>query len=63
MKAKKKEILAVPVADLLHEEPRAVTSSFYPPAKKGSGIVLEGDVGAQVDKLLGILREKTTVLR
>jgi electron transfer flavoprotein beta subunit len=63
MKAKKKEILAIPVADLLHEEPRTVTASFHPPAKKGSGIVLEGDVGAQVDKLLGILREKTTVLR
>ena len=63
MKAKKKEILAIPVADLLHEEPRTVTASFHPPAKKGSGVVLEGDIAAQVDKLLGILREKTTVLR
>jgi len=63
MKAKKKEILAIPVADLLHEEPRTVTGSFHAPAKKGSGVVLEGDVGSQVDKLLGILREKTTVLR
>ena len=63
MKAKKKEILTIPVADLLHEEARAVTASFYPPAKKGSGIVQEGEVGAQVDKLIGILREKTTVLR
>jgi electron transfer flavoprotein beta subunit len=63
MKAKKKEILVVPVADLLHEEPRAVTASFYPRAKKGTGIVLEGDVADQVEKLLGILREKTTVLR
>ena len=63
MKAKKKEILTVPVADLLREEPRTVTSSFHPPAKKGSGIVLEGDVAAQVDKLLGILKEKTSVLR
>jgi electron transfer flavoprotein beta subunit len=63
MKAKKKEILTIPVADLLHEEPRTVTASFHPPAKKGSGIVLEGEVGAQVEKLLGILKEKTTVLR
>ena len=63
MKAKKKEILAIAVAELLHQEPRAVTASFYAPAKKGSGVVLEGDVAAQVDKLLGILREKTTVLR
>ena len=63
MKAKKKEILAIPVAELLHEEPRCVTASFYPPAKKGGGVVLEGDIATQVDTLLGILREKTTVLR
>jgi electron transfer flavoprotein beta subunit len=63
MKAKKKEILVVPVAELLHAEARAVTASFYPRPKKGGGIVLEGDVGAQVEKLLGLLKEKTTVLR
>jgi electron transfer flavoprotein beta subunit len=63
MKAKKKEILVVPVAELLHAEARAVTASFYPRPKKGGGLVLEGDVGAQVEKLLGILKEKTTVLR
>ena len=63
MKAKKKEILAIPVAELLHERERVVTASFHPPEKKGSGIVLDGDVAAQVDQLLGILREKTTVLR
>jgi electron transfer flavoprotein beta subunit len=63
MKAKKKEILVVPVAGLLHEETRAVTVSFHPSAKKGTGIVLEGDVADQVDRLIGILREKTTVLR
>jgi electron transfer flavoprotein beta subunit len=63
MKAKKKEVEIVPVADLLQEEPRATTASFYPPAKKGSGIVLEGAVPEQVEKLLDILREKTTVVR
>jgi electron transfer flavoprotein beta subunit len=63
MKAKKKEIATIPVADLLHEDARAITASFHPPAKKGSAVVLEGDVAAQVDTLLGILREKTTVLR
>ena len=51
------------MAELLHEEPRCVTASFYPPAKKGGGVVLEGDIATQVDTLLGILREKTTVLR
>jgi electron transfer flavoprotein beta subunit len=63
MKAKKKEILALPVADLLTEAPLAATVSFHPPAKKGGGIVLEGDVGELVNKVIGILKEKTVVLR
>jgi electron transfer flavoprotein beta subunit len=63
MKAKKKEIAAIPVADLLKDEPRATTLSFHPPAKKGGGLVLEGDVNDLVDKVIGILKEKTAVLR
>ena len=63
MKAKKKEITAIAVAELLKEEPLATTLSFHPPAKKGSGIVLEGETGAMVDQLIGILKEKTAVLR
>lgn len=63
MKAKKKEIVVVPVAELLHEEPLAEMTGFYHPAKKGTGIVLEGDVAEQAERLVGILREKTTVLR
>ncbi len=63
MKAKKKEILAIPVADLLHEESLTTTVSFHPPTKKGVGLVLEGDVGSLVEQLLGILKEKTSVLR
>jgi len=63
MKAKKKEISAIAVADLLKEKPLATTASFHPPAKKGGGIVLEGDVGTLVDQLIGILKEKTAVLR
>ena len=63
MKAKKKEILVVPVADLLHEESLAQTASFYAPAKKGTGVVLEGDVGDQAERLIAILKEKTAVLR
>src|SRR5512138_3812896 len=54
MKAKKKEIQVTPVADLLKEEPLAATTSFHPPAKKGGGVVLEGDLGPLVDQLLGI---------
>jgi electron transfer flavoprotein beta subunit len=63
MKAKKKEITAIPVADLFKEEPLAATTSFHPPAKKGGGIVLEGDVADLVDKVIALLKDKTAVLR
>jgi electron transfer flavoprotein beta subunit len=63
MKAKKKEILAIPVETLLHDPALATTISFHPPAKKGGGLVLEGEIGSLVDQLLGILKEKTAVLR
>lgn len=63
MKAKKKELVTVPVDTLLHEDARTVTARFYPPAKKGSGVVLEGDVGVLADRLVAILKEKTAVLR
>ncbi|TSK06599.1 MAG: electron transfer flavoprotein subunit beta/FixA family protein [Geobacter sp.] len=63
MKAKKKEIAAVPVAELAREEELTATNAIYPPSKKGGGVVLEGDVGNQVDRLMGILKEKTAVLR
>jgi electron transfer flavoprotein beta subunit len=63
MKAKKKEIVAIKVTDLLKEESLATTTSFHPPAKKGGGIVLEGDVGDLVEKVIAILKDKTVVLR
>jgi len=63
MKAKKKEITVIPVAELLKAEPLATTRSFHPPAKKGGGLVLEGDVSDLVDRVIGILKEKTAVLR
>lgn len=63
MKAKRKEITAVAVADLLAEEALATTASFHPPAKKGGGIVLEGDVDSLVDQLIAILKDKTALLR
>src|SRR5450631_977766 len=63
MKAKKKEIEVVSVGDILKEEPLSATNSFYPPTKRGGGVVLEGDVADLTDKLIEILKEKTTVLR
>ena len=61
MKAKKKEIEAVPVGNVLKEESFSASNSFYPPVKSGGGIVLEGDVADLADKLIGILKEKNLV--
>lgn len=62
MKAKRKELLEVPVADLLTEEARLDTLSLAYPEKKGSALVLEGEIGDLVDQVIGILKEKTAVL-
>ncbi|MBJ6723897.1 electron transfer flavoprotein subunit beta/FixA family protein [Geomesophilobacter sediminis] len=63
MKAKKKELETVPVANLLQEETRIATESFYAPEKKGGGMVLEGDVTELVNRVYAILKEKTPALR
>ena len=63
MKAKKKEILAFPIADLLKEKELVATAGAYPREKKGSGIVLEGDVNDMAGRLVGILKEKTKVVK
>lgn len=63
MKAKKKELLSSPVTDLLTTEPRLVTENVFIPEKKGGGIILEGDESQLADKLITILKEKTTVLK
>jgi electron transfer flavoprotein beta subunit len=63
MKAKRKEMVMVPIGDLLQESGLTATEKMYPPAKRGGGIVIEGEVGAQLDRLMGILKEKTTVFR
>ena len=62
MKAKKKELLSIPVADLLKAQALEETTSLYFPEKKGGGLVLEGDVADLADKLIKILKEKTAVL-
>jgi electron transfer flavoprotein beta subunit len=63
MKAKKKELLSIPIVGFLHENELTATARAYPPAKKGIGVVLEGDVNDLVGKLIGILKEKTKVVR
>jgi electron transfer flavoprotein beta subunit len=62
MKAKKKELLSIPVADLLKAQGLQETTSLYFPEKKGGGLVLEGDIADLADKLIKILKEKTAVL-
>lgn len=63
MKAKKKELLTFPVTDFLQETEMTVTANAYAPARKGSGILLEGDVNDMAERLLSILKEKTTVVK
>jgi len=63
MKAKKKELLSHPVSDYLKEAAASATEKFYLPEKKGHGLLLEGEVNEMADKLIGILKEKTTVIR
>jgi electron transfer flavoprotein beta subunit len=62
MKAKKKELLSIPVAELLTVDSVEKTEKVAFPEKKGGGQVLEGDVAELVDTVVGILREKTGVL-
>jgi electron transfer flavoprotein beta subunit len=63
MKAKKKELLTLPVTDFLQVKETTSTTSAYMPTRKGSGILLEGDVNEMAERLLGILKDKTTVVK
>jgi electron transfer flavoprotein beta subunit len=56
MKAKKKELLSLPVADLLKVDARQETGKMYFPVKKGGGLVLEGEIGQLADQLIKILK-------
>jgi len=62
MKAKRKELLSTPIAELLKVEGKQETAKLYFPEKKGGGLVLEGDVGDLADQLIKILKDKTAVL-
>jgi electron transfer flavoprotein beta subunit len=63
MKSKQKELLSLPAEDLFKEDSLATTEKMYRPEKKGSGLVLEGNINEMADKLVAVLKEKTTVLR
>ena len=62
MKSKKKELLSIPISELLKVEGKQETAKMYFPEKKVGGLVLEGDVGDLTDQLIKILKDKTAVL-
>jgi electron transfer flavoprotein beta subunit len=62
MKAKKKELISTPVAELLKVDAVEETEKVAFPEKKGGGQILEGDVAELVDSVVAILKEKTGVL-
>lgn len=62
MKSKKKELLSIPAEELNPPAARQQTLNMAPPEKKGSGLILEGDPAELADRLIQILKEKTTVL-
>ncbi|MDR2548770.1 MAG: electron transfer flavoprotein subunit beta/FixA family protein [Desulfobulbus sp.] len=61
MKAKKKELLALS-PDTGGIDARQETTACYFPEKKGGGLVLEGEIPELADKLIQLLKEKTSVL-
>lgn len=61
MKAKKKELLVM-APDTGGVGCMQETAACYFPEKKGGGMVLEGDVADLADKLIQILKEKTSIL-
>lgn len=63
VKARKKELVVMPVAELTAEEPRVETLRFYSPEKRGRGTVLEGDVSDLVSRLCEILKQQSMVVR
>lgn len=62
MKAKKKELLTIGAETLQQAESMQTTVRMALPEKRVGGLFLEGEPGAIADKLIAILKEKTSVL-
>jgi electron transfer flavoprotein beta subunit len=62
MKAKKKELLTVPFADFKPVESQQQTLAVTLPEKRSGGLIIEGDPAELAEKLLKIIKDKTTVL-
>jgi electron transfer flavoprotein beta subunit len=63
MKAKKKELVSLPIADLHTAEAMTTTNLIRLPAKRGAGLILEGDISQLTEQLVAILKDKTAVLK
>lgn len=63
LRSRKKEIRTIPAEKLPVSPPLAAMTGFYPPARKGSGIVLEGELNGLVDRLMEILRGKCAAVK
>ncbi len=63
MKAKKKELQTLEVADLLKVEELVSVEKMFVPEKKKGGLVLEGEVNDLADQLIRIFKEKTSVFK
>ncbi|HBT84045.1 MAG: electron transfer flavoprotein subunit beta [Desulfuromonadales bacterium GWD2_61_12] len=63
MKAKKKEVRTIAVTDLPQVAALVRTEKLAFPDKRGAGVVLEGATSEVADRLIAILKEKTTVLK
>ena len=62
MKAKKKEMLTIDLDSLAKAEGLQKTMKISFPEKRQGGLFLEGEAGEIADRLIALLREKTTVL-
>jgi electron transfer flavoprotein beta subunit len=62
MKARKKELSTIEAATLGIEMERTSTTAFAVPGKKSGCLVLEGEPPALVEKLVTLLRDRTTVM-
>ncbi len=62
MKSKKKELISIPVGDLLKVGALTATALARFPEKRGAGLILEGDVADLAEQLVAILKNKTAVL-
>jgi electron transfer flavoprotein beta subunit len=61
MKAKRKELDGLKVAELLKVELQLATAALRFPEKKGGAQLLEGDAPELADRLIGLLQQKTGV--